>query len=68
MTGEALRSCGYGLRNYLTLLKYAEVLEVLAAPASGAAAPEARGLPDGPPGRIEETRAGPAHPVKRIEA
>ncbi|HZO90919.1 MAG TPA: right-handed parallel beta-helix repeat-containing protein [Chthonomonadaceae bacterium] len=26
---DALRSCGYGLRNYLTLLKYAEVLTAL---------------------------------------
>jgi nitrous oxidase accessory protein NosD len=38
---EALRSCGYGLRNALTLLKYAEVIGVLKGqnPAGGAAIP-----------------------------
>jgi hypothetical protein len=29
---EALRNHGYGLRNYLVLMKYAEVIQVLAAP------------------------------------
>jgi len=31
---EALRSCGYALRNYLTLLQYAEVIEILKADSS----------------------------------
>src|SRR5207249_2393982 len=32
---EALRRCGYGLRSYLTLLKYAEVLKALREPGTG---------------------------------
>ena len=32
---KALRNHGYGLRNYLVLMKYAEVIESLAAPPPG---------------------------------
>jgi len=46
---EGLRSSGYTLRNYLTLLKYAEVLVALqAAPAPG---PEDKKAAGGPPSR-----------------
>jgi hypothetical protein len=39
---QALRSHGYGLRNYLVLMKYAEVIDALAAPRQGGDSNRAR--------------------------
>ncbi len=50
---QALKSNGYGLRSYLALIKYAEVLEALATPRSTgrgpAGAPERSWYPKAPP-------------------
>lgn len=45
-SAEGLRCHGYGLRNYLTLLRYAEVIEALTAPVH---VPGTRVWRDGPP-------------------
>ena len=46
---EALRSNGYSLRNYLTLLKYAEVIEALAAAPALTGLPTRSWFPKAPP-------------------
>jgi GDSL-like Lipase/Acylhydrolase family len=54
---QALASHGYGLRSYLVLMKYAEVIEALTAghPAAGQAAPSRSSA--GPPPQRERERA-----------
>lgn len=49
-SAEGLKSCGYALRNYLTLMKYAEVLKTLEMPSPT--------RPETPPPRPEPVQVG----------
>jgi len=54
---EGLSKCGFGLRNYMTLMTYARVLEVLGVKPSP---PEGKGQKKGPPAKAEQSSAPPA--------